>query len=86
MKTLLEIARLGEDKMVTLYQEAGENEVVMSYCYKPSSVTLEMLYPKHMHKLFSELLAMSSQLKCENHIADYNLSISSSTLKVSLFQ
>lgn len=31
MKTILEIAKLVEDKMVTLYQEAGENEVNMSY-------------------------------------------------------
>lgn len=87
MKTILEIAKLVEDKMVTLYQEAGENEVInMSYCFRQSSVTIEMLYPKHVHKLLSELLAMSNQLKCESHIADYKLSISSSILKVSLFQ
>lgn len=86
MKTILEIAKLVGDKMVTLYQEAGENEVNMSYCFRQSSVTLEMLYPKHVHKLLSELLAMSNQLKCEGHIADYKLSISSSRLKVSLFQ
>lgn len=86
MKTLLEIAKLVEDKMVTLYQEAGENEVNMSYFFRQSSVTIEMLYPKHVHKLLYELLAMSNQLKFESHIAYYKLSISSSRLKVSLFQ
>ena len=86
MKTILEIAKLVEDKMVTLYQEAGENEVNMSYCFRQSSVTIEMLYPKHVHKLLSELLAMSNQLKFENHITEFNLSISSSKLKVSLFR
>lgn len=86
MKTILEIAKLVEDKMVTLYQEAGENEVKHELLLQTKFVTIEMLYPKHVHKLLSELLAMSNQLKCEGHIADYKLSISSSRLKVSLFQ
>ena len=37
MKTILEISKLVEDKMVTLYQEAGENEVNMSYCFRQSN-------------------------------------------------
>lgn len=86
MKIILEIAKLVEDKMVTLYQEAGENEVNMSYCFRQSSVTIEMLYPKHVHKLLSELLSLSNQLKFEKHITEFKLSISSSRLKVSLFQ
>lgn len=74
------------DNILTSYKAAGEEEVNLSYCFRQSSVTIEMLYPKHVHKLLSELLAMSNQLKCESHIADYKLSISSSKLKVSLFQ
>ena len=86
MKTILEIAKLVGDKMVTLYQEAGENEVNMSYCFRQSSVTIEMLYPKHVHKLLSELLAMSNQLKAECHIGEYKITLSSSKLEVSLIQ
>ena len=86
MKTLLEIAKLVEDKMVTLYQEAGENEVNMSYCFRQSSVTIEMLYPKHVDQLYSGLLTLSNQLKFENQVNEFQLSISSSKLKVSLFR
>lgn len=86
MKTLLEVTKLVENRMVTFYQEAGETEVNMSNCFRQNSVTIEILYPKHVYKLLSELLAMSNHLKCESHITDYKLSISSSRLKVSLFQ
>ena len=86
MKTILEIAKLAQDKIVNFYQGAGESEVNISFCYSISSVDIEIVYPIHVQKLFSELFAMSNQLKCESHIADYKLSISSSRLKVSLFQ
>lgn len=87
MKTILEIAKLAQDKIVNFYQGAGESEVNISFCYSISSVDIEIVYPIHVQKLlFSELFAMSNQLKAECHIGEYKITISSSKLKVSLIQ
>lgn len=74
------------DNILTSYKTAGEEEVNMSYEYRLNSVNIEVIYPKHVDKLYSGLLALSNQLKFENQIAEFNLSISSSKLKVSLFR
>lgn len=87
MKTILEIAKLAQDKIVNFYQGAGESEVNISFCYSISSVDIEIVYPIHVQKLlFSELFAMSNQLKAECHIGEYKITLSSSKLKVSLIQ
>lgn len=87
MKTILEIAKLAQDKIVNFYQGAGESEVNISFCYNISSVDIEIVYPIHVQKLlFSELFAMSNQLKAECHIGEYKITLSSSKLKVSLIQ
>lgn len=86
MKTILEIAKLAQDKIVNFYQGAGESEVNISFCYSISSVDMEIVYPPHVSKLFSELHTLCTQLKFENHITEFNISISSSKLKVSLTQ
>ena len=86
MKTILEIAKLAQDKIVNFYQRAGESEVNISFCYSISSVDIEIVYPIHVQKLFSELFAMSNQLKAECQVNEFQLSISSSKLKVSLIQ
>jgi hypothetical protein len=84
MKTILEIARLAQDKIVNFYQRAGENEVNISFCYSINSVDIEIVYPIHVQKLFSELFAMSNQLKAECYIREYKITLSSSKLEVSL--
>ena len=86
MKTILEIAKLAQDKIVNFYQGAGESEVNISFCYRLNSVTIEVIYPKHVDQLYSGLLTLSNQLKFENQINEFQLSISSSKLKVSLFR
>lgn len=86
MKTILEIAKLAQDKIVNFSQGTGESEVNISFCYSISSVDIEIVYPIHVQKLFSELFAMSNQLKAECHIEEYKITLSSSKLKVSLIQ
>lgn len=86
MKTILEIAKLAQDKIVNFYQGAGESEVNISFCYSISSVDMEIVYPPHVSKLFSELHTLCTQLKFEDHITEFNISISSSKLMVSLTQ
>lgn len=43
MKTILEIAKLAQDKIVNFYQGAGESEVNISFCYSISSVDIEII-------------------------------------------
>lgn len=86
MRTFLTLAVMITDNILTSYKTAGEEEVNLSYEYKLNSVTIEVNYPKHVDQLFLGLLALSNQLKFENHITEFNLSISSYKLKVSLFQ
>lgn len=74
------------DNILTSYKAAGEEEVNLGFEYKPNSVTIELIYPKHVDQLFLGLLSLSNQLKFEKHITEFKLSISSSKLKVSLFQ
>lgn len=74
------------DNILTSYKEKGEEEVNLGFEYKPNSVTIELIYPKHVVQLFLGLLSLSNQLKFEKHITEFKLSISSSKLKVSLFQ
>ena len=74
MKTILEIAKLAQDKIVNFYQGAGESEVNISFFYSISSVDIEIVYPIH------------NQLKAECHIGEYKITLSSSKLKVSLIQ
>lgn len=74
------------DNILTSYKEKGEEEVNLGFEYKPNSVTIELIYPKHVEQLFLGLLSLSNQLKFEKHITEFKLSISSSKLKVSLFQ
>jgi hypothetical protein len=86
MRTFLTLAVMITDNILTSYKTAGEEEVKLSYEYKLNLVTIEVDYPKHVDQLYSGLLALSNQLKFENHITEFNLSISSSKLKVSLFR
>lgn len=86
MRTFLTLAVMITDNILTSYKTAGEEEVNLSYEYKPNSVTIELIYPKHVDQLFLGLLSLSNQLKFEKHITEFKLSISSSKLKVSLFQ
>lgn len=50
MKTILEIAKLAQDKIVNFYQGAGESEVNISFRYSISSVDIEIVYPIHVQK------------------------------------
>lgn len=86
MRTFLTLAVMITDNILTSYKTAGEEEVNLSYEYRLNSVIIEVNYPKHVDQLYSGLLALSNQLKFENHITEFNLSISSSKLKVSLFR
>lgn len=86
MKTFLTLAVMITDNILTSYKEKGEEEVNLGFEYKPNSVTIELIYPKHVNQLFLGLLSLSNQLKFEKHITEFKLSISSSKLKVSLFQ
>lgn len=86
MRTFLTLAVMITDNILTSYKEKGEEEVNLGFEYKPNSVTIELIYPKHVDKLFLGLLSLSNQLKFEKHITEFKLSISSSKLKVSLFQ
>lgn len=86
MRTFLTLAVMITDNILTSYKEKGEEEVNLGFEYKPNSVTIELIYPKHVEQLFLGLLSLSNQLKFEKHITEFKLSISSSKLKVSLFQ
>lgn len=86
MRTFLTLAVMITDNILSTYKEKGEEEVNLGFEYKPNSVTIELIYPKHVDQLYSGLLTLSNQLKFENQITEFNLSISSSKLKVSLFQ
>lgn len=86
MKSFLTLAVIITDNILTLYKTAGEEKVNMSYEYRLNSVTIEVIYPKHVDQLYSGLLTLSHQLKFENQITEFNMSISSSKLKVSLFR
>lgn len=86
MRTFLTLAVMITDNILTSYKAAGEEEVNLGFEYKPNSVTIELIYPKHVDQLFLGLLSLSNQLKFEKHITEFKLSISSSKLKVSLFQ
>lgn len=86
MRTFLTLAVMITDNILTSYKEKGEEEVNLGFEYKPNSVTIELIYPKHVVQLFLGLLSLSNQLKFEKHITEFKLSISSSKLKVSLFQ
>lgn len=86
MGTFLTLATMVEENILSTYKEKGEEEVNLGFEYKPNSVTIELIYPKHVDQLFLGLLSLSNQLKFEKHITEFKLSISSSKLKVSLFQ
>lgn len=86
MRTFLTLAVMITDNILTSYKAAGEEEVNLSYEYRLNSVTIELIYPKHVDQLFLGLLSLSNQLKFEKHITEFKLSISSYKLKVSLFQ
>lgn len=86
MKTLLEMANILEENILKLYKEVGEEEVNLSLEYKSSSVTIGIIYPKHIDSIFTGILPLINKLKFENNITEYNLSISSLKLKVSLFK
>lgn len=86
MRTFLTLAVMITDNILSTYKEKGEEEVNLGFEYKPNSVTIELIHPKHVDKLFLGLLSLSNQLKFEKHITEFKLSISSSKLKVSLFQ
>lgn len=86
MRTFLTLAVMITDNILTSYKGKGEEEVNLGFEYKPNSVTIELIYPKHVDQLFLGLLSLSNQLKFEKHITEFKLSISSSKLKVSLFQ
>lgn len=86
MRTFLTLAVMITDNILTSYKEKGEEEVNLGFEYKPNLVTIELIYPKHVDQLFLGLLSLSNQLKFEKHITEFKLSISSSKLKVSLFQ
>lgn len=74
------------DNILTSYKAVGEEEVNLSYEYRLNSVTIEVIYPKHVDQLYLGLLTLSNQLKFENQVNEFQLSISSSKLKVSLFR
>lgn len=86
MKNILTLAVMVTDNILTSYKTAGEEEVNMSYEYKLNSVTIEVIYHKHIIQLFSELYTLCTQLKLENYITEFNISIGSSKLVVSLTQ
>ena len=86
MRTFLTLAVMIKDNILTSYKAAGEEEVNLSYEYRLNSVTIEVIYPKHVDQLYSGLLTLSNQLKFENQVNEFQLSISSSKLKVSLFR
>lgn len=86
MKTILDIAKLIQDKIAEFYKKAGETEVNVSFKLNLNVVDIEMVYPIHVSKFFSEIYPLYTQLKFENHIKEFNISISSSKFKVSLIQ
>ena len=86
MKTILDIAKLIQDKTGEFYKKSGETEVNVSFKLNINVVDMEIVYPPHVPKLFSELYTLCTQLKFENHITEFNISISSSKLGVSLTQ
>lgn len=86
MRTFLTLAVMVTDNILTSYKAVGEEEVNLSYEYRLNSVTIEVIYPKHVDQLYLGLLTLSNQLKFENQVNEFQLSISSSKLKVSLFR
>lgn len=86
MRTFLTLAVMITDNILTSYKAVGEEEVNLSYEYRLNSVTIEVIYPKHVDQLYLGLLTLSNQLKFENQVNEFQLSISSSKLKVSLFR
>mgnify|MGYP000554924470 CR=1 FL=1 len=87
MDNLLALTVMVEGEILKTYKDAGESDVKYSIENKSNSLTVEVLYPKHINQLFSGVWALSSKLKFEkNHIEDFNISISSSKLVVSLFK
>lgn len=86
MKTILDIAKLIQDKTGEFYKKSGETEVNVSFKLNINVVDMEIVYPPHVSKLFSELHTLCTQLKFENHITEFNISISSSKFEVSLIQ
>lgn len=86
MDNLLALTVMVEGEILKTYKDAGESDVKYSIENKSNSLTVEVLYPKHINQLFSGVWALSSKLKFENHIEDFNISISFSKLVVSLFK
>lgn len=86
MDNLLSLTVMVEGEILKTYKDAGESDVKYSIENKSNSLTVEVLYPKYINQLFSGVWALSSELKFENHIEDFNISISSSKLVVSLFK
>lgn len=86
MRTFLTLAVMITDNILTSYKAVGEEEVNLSYEYRLNSVTIEVIYPKHVDQLYLGLLTLSNQLRFENQVNEFQLSISSSKLKVSLFR
>lgn len=48
MRTFLTLAVMITDNILTSYKAAGEEEVNLSYEYRLNSVTIEVIYPKHV--------------------------------------
>lgn len=86
MDNLLALTVMVEGEILKTYKDAGESDVKYSIEHKSNSLTVEVLYPKHINLLFSGVWVLSSKLKFKNHIEDFNISISSSKLVVSLFK
>lgn len=53
MKTILDIAKLIQDKIAEFYKKAGETEVNVSFKLNLNVVDIEMVYPIHVSKFFS---------------------------------
>ena len=86
MKSFLTLATIVEENILSTYKEMGEEEVDLNFEYRQNSVTVEVIYPRHVDKLYLGILSLSHQLKFENYITEFNISISSSKLRVSLTQ
>lgn len=86
MDNLLALTVMVEGEILKTYKDAGESDVKYSIENKSNSLTVEVLYPKRINQLFSGVWSLSSKLKFEKHIEDFNISISSSKLVVSLFK
>lgn len=86
MDNLLALTVMVEGEILKTYKDAGESDVKYSIENKSNSLTVEVLYPKHINQLFSGVWALSNKFKFKNYIEDFNISISSSKLVVSLFK